>query len=160
MCAKSSQCFFSAVVCFILLIFIGAGCKTLPGVRETLKALDKARTEETKKVIQENPELKDLDNWCRLIPLPADFNLVAIQLSPQNFLSFYYFSETDFDKADNFFKENFTKDGWESVKSNYNNRVSVYRKNNRLVIIQFGGIGADANYSIDCEQVKTDETIR
>lgn len=145
--------FVQALIIINFLLCVACNPRELPIIKEKLKEMDDVRTEETLKVIRKNPKLSELDKWCRETPLPGDFSLVAVQLSQTSFISYYYFSEADFDNSEKSFKTYFANNEWEVVDKSYNNRVIAFKKSNQFISIQFGGMGSRANYSITCKDL-------
>jgi hypothetical protein len=160
---KSSQHLLNFSVCLILFILVGLGCnpKNLPGIRGKLKEWDEERTKDTERTIEKTPKLQELDSICKQVPVPADFKFIAKHLTwivnQEPLISYFYYSKTDFDKAENNFRNYLITNGWESLKSDHLNKVNVFKKDNFKIHIQYGGVGSDANYSISCEKLKTIE---
>lgn len=146
---------FVAVI-LLIMTFCFAGCnpKELPILKEKLKDWDEFTTRETEEAIKRNPELQELDNLCKQIPLSERFKLYSKRMAshgpPALFL--FYYSEDDFDKSDKLFREYFKQNGWEIFNKNSMNRISEFRKNNYIISIQYGGVGQSANYAISCEK--------
>lgn len=147
--------YFLLLMSVLILTTVNCNPRELPIVKETLKEADINRTEATEDAIKNNPELQELDNACKQIPLPDQFKMVAKHLAPGKppALSYYYFSNETFDDSDKFFKDYFQKNGWKSVENKSLNRISEFRNDNNRIVIQYGGIGVDANYSIFCEKL-------
>lgn len=150
----------SAMLAALTLVLVACNPRELPVIKQKVKEMDDFRTKETQKAVAEDPELRNLDSWCRQVPLPEGFQFVALQLSREPSLSYYYQSDRSFDDSEEDFRKYFVRNEWEEQSSNYNNRVIVFRKDSKLVTIQFGGIGAIANYSINCEDLKNANNAR
>lgn len=146
-----------SIILLLAIVFYTVGCnpRQLPIIKDRLTEMDNVGTEETKEAIKNNAKLQELDNICKQIPLPEGFKLIAIQLSPNEspILTYYYYSENDFEKSDNYFRQYFVENGWSIVENKSLNRISSFRNDNYKINIQYGGMGANANYAINCSKL-------
>lgn len=147
------------ILILLLLWITGCNPKELPIFKEAREQNEKLITEQTEKAIKNSPELQELDNVCKQIPLPSDFKFVwKGGLDDQKLsLSTHYYSETSYEEAKNIFNDYFSKNNGKLVKVKEGNisKILEYQKENYRVVIQYGGMGKGVNYFIYCEKLKT-----
>jgi hypothetical protein len=146
-----------ALVITSVLLFLMISCnpRGLPYIKDQLKKNDELVTKQVDESLKTDVKLKELDDLCKSIPLNDSFKFYGKQRSYKhsNLLSFYYYSEDNFDNSDKYFREYFLSNGWKLVEGNYVNRITEFRKDDKVVAIQYGGIGIDANYAFICKRV-------
>ncbi|HKP69488.1 MAG TPA: hypothetical protein VJV05_09405 [Pyrinomonadaceae bacterium] len=145
------MCFAIFVVAFLL---PGCNPKELPIINAGINKLNEAQEREIDETIRKSDALKELDHLCRSIVESGDFRLVSRSISTHGppKLFFYYYSDVDFDSADGDFGRRLGAAGWRTVENRSMNPTAAFRKDDQVIVIQYGGIGSNANYGITCEK--------
>ena len=135
--------------CFSLMIIIFAGLSNLGcGLSEFISK----HREET---IKNTPELKELDDFCRQIPLPPNFQFIERgSLDDQRIvLHFEFFSNTKYADSRKVFDKYFESENWQLTKQDNSYPKTVEFRNDKYSIeIAHGNFGK-ANYAITCEKL-------
>ena len=127
------------------------------GCGEFNKKIRESRIAAAEEAIAENPEFRETSDLCSRIPLPEGTKFVEkARLYNSVGLSYYYYSDREPEDLEKFFREYFTKNGWEPVKPDTAMALTADFKNDKFeVAITLSGIGTDPNFTVNCEKLNT-----
>lgn len=109
--------------------------------------------------IQNEPVFQELNKLCtQIIPIYDGFSLINIHSSwnEKKYLTYFYFSNADWQKVRIFYKDYFAKNGWKVIQdydTNWGSNTIEVKKDNYRVILYNKGLGEDANYAFHCEKI-------
>ena len=121
--------------------------------RENAKYLEEA--------LKTSPVLQDLERLCtKEIPLPNGFRLISRtgnEKKKNPHLSYHYYLAADYRGIKVLYENYFTQNGWRVAENREGGWGppwhAVFRKDQYLVAVQYGGMGEEANYSLFCQRV-------
>jgi hypothetical protein len=141
----------------VIILFLTLGCnpRALPFIRDKLKANDEMNTKNTEEAVKTDEKLRELDDLCKSIPLPDSFKFYSKSRSVKgsDLIFVYYYSDDDFNNSDKYFREYFSSNQWSVTEDNSVNKTTEFRKDDKRIVIQYGGIGIDANYAFSCKRI-------
>jgi hypothetical protein len=149
---KRSYFFFIFV---ILHLMIACNPRALPFIKDRLKANDEINTKNTEEAVKTDEKLKELDDLCKTIPIPDSFKFYSKDRSVRgsDLIFVHYYSDDNFNDSDKYFREYFLSNQWSLTEDNGVNRITEFRKNGKRIVVQYGGIGVDANYGFTCARI-------
>jgi hypothetical protein len=152
---NACKCLTTAIFAILIFLMIGCNPRALPFIKDKLKANDEINTKNTEEAIKTDEKLRELNDLCKSITLPDSFKFYSKNRSQKNsdLISFYYYSNANFDDFDKTFRQHFLADDWQLFENDSVNRITEFRKNDKIIAAQYGGIGLDANYAFICKRI-------
>lgn len=143
---------FFTVVFLTLSVFIGCS--------EYNKRISESQTAAAERVIADNPEFRETDEFCRQIPLPEGTGFVEkARLWNSIGLVYFYHSDKQPEELEKFYRDYITKNGWEPVESDALLALTADFKNDKFdVTVTLTGITGntgEANFAIGCKKLDT-----
>jgi hypothetical protein len=145
-------------VSFVLtaMIVFSSGCfiKNLSLSKEKLAELKRQRIEHAEEMVRKSPDFQEVDKICKEIPLPESSKFVSKGISNDAItdISYYYLSSEKSENIRDFYFVYFKNNGWEIVSDDIGmvTKVSNFKKEPHLVIMQLGGMGSEVTYAFNC----------
>jgi hypothetical protein len=140
------------------------GCfnpRNLPAFKRAAEEQERKMVKYTDEALKESPVLQELDRLCtKDIPLPDGFRLVSRTGTPKKrnpYLSYHYYSGAGYKGIKSFYDTYFSQNGWRVTENREGGWGppwhAVFRKDNYLVAVTYGGKGKEVNYSLFCQKV-------
>ena len=164
-CSKNLKAFASVIVIAFLCLLTACNPRNLPGFKQISESEEIRLRKFAEEKVNNLPVFRDLNELCtKEIPLYESFSLVNFHASYKkpDSLSYFYFSNAEWQKVKVFYKDYFAQHGWQLIKENDTNwgssEVEV-KKDNYRVILYYKGLGADANYGFHCENTSSSSEV-
>jgi hypothetical protein len=145
----------------VLLLFLTAclNPRNNPVFRKLAKDSDERIAKQTEKDLKESPVLQEIDRLCtQQIPILDGFHLVRRLSwhSDNPFLSYHYNSAADFQTVRTFYKDYFSRNGWELRHDQVGGWGppwdATWRNKDYSVSITYQP-GDESNYSVFCQKL-------
>lgn len=143
---------FIFLVFAIILLFFGCGTFN--------KKIRESRIAAAEEAIAENSDFKETDDVCKQIPLPEGTKFIEkARLYKSVGLSNYYYSDKKPEELEKFFRDYFTKNGWQPLESDTPVALTADFKNDKfevaITLTGVSGVSGEKNFSIECEKLNT-----
>lgn len=149
----------SIVTVIFVLFILGCNIRNTPIFRKLSEQQERSMRKAAEEMIEKLPVYQELNNLCtKEIPVYESFSLINIHSSwkKNEWLSYYYFSDADWSKVRVFYKDYFSKNGWQYIQdydTNWgSNKIEVKRESYRVILYN-KGLGENANFALHCEKI-------